>query len=54
MEITQLQMLMILKQCEPWHPFATVWRKLPNGRIVRFVNWNWKRRWRRPRYMRVY
>ena len=34
----------VLMRCWPWHPCATVWRKLPNGKIVRFVNWRWKRR----------
>lgn len=37
-------LLIVLRACEPWHWRATIWRKLPNGKIVRFINWNWKRR----------
>ena len=38
--ITQKEMLAALERLEPWK--RTDWRKLPNGRIVRFVDWNRK------------
>ena len=44
MMITTEQLRKILDRLEPWHPKATDLRKLPNGKIVRFINWNWKRR----------
>ena len=43
-KITQAQMLSLLERREPWHWKATVWRKLSNGKIVRFVDWAWKRK----------
>ena len=42
MMLTQGQLLAVLERLEPWHWMATVWRKLSNGKIVRFVNWGWK------------
>ena len=42
MTITRKQLYLALMRREPWHPRAADWRKLPNGRIFRFVNWNWK------------
>lgn len=42
MIITKEQMLALLESLEPWHWRATDWRKLSNGRIVRFVKWGWK------------
>ena len=40
--ITQQELMAILERLEPWHWKATVWRKLSNGRNVRFVDWSWK------------
>ena len=51
MMITQRDLMAILNALQPWHWRATDWRRLSNGRIVRFVKWNWKeeraamRRW---------
>lgn len=42
MMLNQFDLLAILERLEPWHWRATDWRKLPNGRIVRFVRWGWK------------
>ena len=42
MMLTQQDLLAVLEACEPWHWKATDWRKLSNGRTVRFVNWGWK------------
>ena len=42
MKITQRQMLALLERREPYSHKATVWRKLSNGKIVRFVDWAWK------------
>lgn len=33
-----------LTRLEPWSWRATDWRRLSNGRIVRFVNWGWRRK----------
>ena len=44
MTITRKQLYLSLISREPWHPRAADWRKLPNGRIFRFVRWNWKDR----------
>ena len=48
MTLTRRQIYAALLRREPWHPKATDWRKLANGRIVRFVKWNWKNKnkWR--------
>lgn len=43
MMITTDMLKAVLAAREPWHPRAFYWRKLSNGRIVRFVNWNWRR-----------
>ena len=37
--LSQADLLVILTRLMPWHPSRTEWRKLPNGRIVRFINW---------------
>ena len=37
MMITGEQLRKMLENLEPWR--GTDWRKLPNGRIVRFVDW---------------
>lgn len=37
--ITQDKLKTALDRLAPWHPRATDWRKLSNGRIVRFVDW---------------
>jgi len=42
MMITRAQLMAVLDASEPWHWKATDWRKLSNGRIVRFVKWGWK------------
>ena len=42
MEVSWEALMMVLERREPWNWRATVWRKLPNGRIVRFIDWNWK------------
>jgi len=39
MMLSQADLLAILNSLMPWHPRRTDWRKLSNGRIVRFVNW---------------
>lgn len=39
MMITAEQLRKMLDDLEPWHWRATDWRKLSNGRIVRFVDW---------------
>lgn len=44
MMITWRELYAALNRLEPWHPNATDWRKLSNGRIVRFVNWGWRRK----------
>lgn len=35
--ITQMELLAALERLEPWK--RTDYRKLPNGRIVRFIDW---------------
>ena len=37
MMITAEQLRKMLDDAEPWR--GSDWRKLPNGRIVRFVDW---------------
>ena len=37
MIITAKQLRKMLEDVEPWR--GSDWRKLPNGRIVRFVDW---------------
>ena len=44
MTITQRQMLAVLERQEPWHWAATVWQKLTNGKLVKFIDWSWKRK----------
>lgn len=39
MSITQKQMLHAIERMEPWKWTATDWRKLPNGKVARFVDW---------------
>lgn len=43
MMITTEMLRAVLEAREPWHFRATDRRKLSNGKIVRFVNWNWRR-----------
>ena len=40
--ITQSELLAMLERRVPWHWRMTDWRKLPNGRIARFVDWKRK------------
>lgn len=42
--ITQMELLCVLERLAPWHHRATDWRKLPNGKVARFVDWGWKKR----------
>ena len=44
MMITQQQMMMVLERHEPWRWVATVWQKLTNGKLVKFIDWSWKHR----------
>ena len=44
MMITQQQMMMVLERHEPWSWVATVWQKLTNGKLVKFIDWSWKHR----------
>lgn len=44
MMLTQSMLLKIFDALEPWSWRASDWRKLSNGRIVRFVNWGWRSR----------
>ena len=44
MIITRDRLYAALTRLEPWNWRATDWRKLSNGRIVRFVNWGWRLR----------
>ena len=40
--ITREQLMAVLEKAEPYDHRATDWRKLPNGRVMRFVRWGWK------------
>jgi len=40
--ITREKLMAVLEKAEPYHHKATDWRKMPNGRVVRFVRWGWK------------
>ena len=37
--ITPEQLYRALERLDPYRPSVSDWRKLSNGRIVRFVNW---------------
>lgn len=39
MMITQKEMKRVLDRMEPWSWRRNDYRKMPSGRIVRFVNW---------------
>ena len=39
MKITQRQIVAALERLEPWKDRNADWRKLPNGRLARFVDW---------------
>ena len=40
--ITWQELMAILLRIDPYHLKAIDWRKMPNGRIVRFVKWGWR------------
>ncbi len=40
--ITREELMAVLEKAEPYDHRATDWRKLSNGRVVRFVRWGWK------------
>lgn len=42
MMIAQWQLLALLQRLAPWHWRRTDWRKMPNGRTLRFVKWNFR------------
>lgn len=39
MKITQRQIVAALERLEPWKDRNADWRKLPDGRLARFVDW---------------